>query len=271
MRKRRRNRANEAIHHDRWLVSYADFVTLLFAFFVVMYALSASNESRYQAVAQSIEAAFLEKKRQVNIQQDEALKERVDHVSPIKLDEEWVADSRQLQQASSQLAQQLNEQIKDQLVAVNKGNSWIELQMNSELLFLSGSADLAANSLPVLKKVAEILQPLPNQIQVEGHTDNLPIGTSKFPSNWELSSARATTVVRELIKNGINPPRLSAIGYGEFHPVADNKIEAGRFKNRRVSLLIISQDYSRDRLHLINANKPAMSGQERNLSASAKP
>ncbi|MBL1262242.1 flagellar motor protein MotB [Methylomicrobium sp. RS1] len=270
MRKRRRNKANEVIHHDRWLVSYADFVTLLFAFFVVMYALSASNESQYQAVSQSIRTAFLEKKRQVVIL-EEALKERVDHVSPIELDEEWVADSRQLQQASDQLTQQLNEQVKDNLVAVNKGNSWIELQMNSELLFLSGSADLSANSLPVLKKVAEILKPLPNQIQVEGHTDNLPIGTSKFPSNWELSSARATTVVRELIKNGINPPRLSAIGYSEFHPVADNKIEEGRFKNRRVSLLIISQDYSRDRLHLINANKPAAGGQDRNFSAQAAP
>lgn len=270
MRKRRRNRANEAVHHDRWLVSYADFVTLLFAFFVVMYALSASNESQYQSVSQSIRTAFLEKKREVVIL-EEALKERADHVSPIKLDEEWVADSRQLQQASHQLTQLLDEQVKDKLVTVNKGNSWIELQMNSELLFLSGSADLSANSLPVLEKVSEVLRPLPNQIQVEGHTDNLPIGTSKFPSNWELSSARATTVVRQLIKNGINPPRLSAIGYGEFHPAADNTTEEGRFKNRRVSLLIISQDYSRDRLHLISPNQPHSGGQDRNLSASAKP
>jgi chemotaxis protein MotB len=149
---------------------------------------------------------------------------------------------------------------------VNKGNSWIELQMNSELLFLSGSADLAAESLPVLKKIAEVLKSLPNQVNIEGHTDNLPIGTSKFPSNWELSSARATTVVRDLIKNGIEPPRLSAIGYGEFHPVADNRTEEGRFKNRRVGLLIISQDYSRDRLMHVNKNGD---GQGLNSYASA--
>jgi chemotaxis protein MotB len=266
MKRRRRKNANEAVPHDRWLVSYADFVTLLFAFFVVMYALAATNEIKYQAVSQSLESAFLEKKRQVIIL-EEALSERVDRVSPIKLDDEWVADRKQLQQASEQLTQLLEEQISDNLVTVNKGNSWIELQMNSELLFLSGSADLAAESLPVLKKIAEVLKSLPNQVNIEGHTDNLPIGTSKFPSNWELSSARATTVVRDLIKNGIEPPRLSAIGYGEFHPVADNRTEKGRFKNRRVGLLIISQDYSRDRL--MNANKQNGDGQDLNSYASA--
>lgn len=266
MKRRRRKTANGAVHHDRWLVSYADFVTLLFAFFVVMYALAATNEIKYQAASQSLESAFLEKKRQVIIL-EEALSERVDRVSPIQLDEEWVADSRQLQQASEQLTQLLKEQISDNLVTVNKGKSWIELQMNSELLFLSGSAELAAESLPVLKKIAEVLKPLPNQINIEGHTDNLPIGTSKFPSNWELSSARATTVVRDLIKNGIGPPRLSAIGYGEFHPVADNRTEEGRFKNRRVGVLIISQDYSRDRL--MQVNKPKEDGQGMNSYTSA--
>jgi chemotaxis protein MotB len=266
MKRRRRKNANEAVPHDRWLVSYADFVTLLFAFFVVMYALAATNEIKYQAVSQSLESAFLEKKRQVIIL-EEALSERVDRVSPIKLDDEWVADRKQLQQASEQLTQLLEEQISDNLVTVNKGNSWIELQMNSELLFLSGSADLAAESLPVLKKIAEVLKSLPNQVNIEGHTDNLPIGTSKFPSNWELSSARATTVVRDLIKNGIEPPRLSAIGYGEFHPVADNKTEEGRFKNRRVGLLIISQDYSRDRL--MHAHKQTGDGQDLNSYAAA--
>jgi chemotaxis protein MotB len=267
MRSRRRNRANETANHDRWLVSYADFVTLLFAFFVVMYAISSVNESKYQEVSQSLESAFLEKKPQVNVLQEAMpMQERADRLSPIKVDENWVADSRQLQQASDQLTQLLDEQISDDLVTVNKGNSWIELQMNSELLFLSGSADLATDSLPVLKKVAEVLKPLPNQIHVEGHTDNLPIDTSQFPSNWELSSARATTVVRDLIKNGIDPPRLSAIGYSEFHPVADNKTEEGRFKNRRVVLLIISQDYSRDRL--TDADKQAAAGQVSEASAS---
>jgi chemotaxis protein MotB len=266
MKKRRRKHPNEAVQHDRWLVSYADFVTLLFAFFVVMYALAATNEIKYQAASQSMEAAFLEKKRQVVIL-EEALSERADRVNPIKLDEEWVADRRQLQQASEQLTQLLAEQISDNLVTVNQGNSWIELQMNSELLFLSGSAELSADSLPVLGKIAEVLKSLPNQVNIEGHTDNLPIGTSKFPSNWELSSARATTVVRNLIRNGIAPPRLSAIGYGEFHPVADNRTEEGRFKNRRVGLLIISQDYSRDRL--MGGNKQNGGSQDLTPYASA--
>ncbi len=244
MRRRRRRIPAEAVNHDRWLISYADFVTLLFAFFVVMYAISAVNENKYRVFSKSLENAFAEKKHQQ--EGGEGVQSDPDNAAyPVNPDDAWVAESRQLQQASEQLTRVLEGLISENLVTVKKNKYWIELQMNSELLFLSGSAELAKTSLPVLKKVAEVLEPLRNQINVEGHTDNLPIDTVKFPSNWELSSSRATSVVRELINNGIAPPRLSAIGYGEFHPVADNKIEEGRFKNRRVVLLIISQGYAR--------------------------
>jgi len=238
---------SETVNHDRWLISYADFVTLLFAFFVVMYAISAVNENKYRAFSMSLEKAFIEKKRQVS-QLENALSGPDNAANPANTTESLAADSRQLQHTSEQLTQILEGLISENLVTVKKGNYWIELQMNSELLFLSGSAELALASRPVLKKVAEVLKPLPNQINVEGHTDNLPIDTVKFPSNWELSSSRATTVVREFVNNGIDPPRLSAIGYGEFHPIADNRVEEGRFKNRRVVLLIISQGYARHRL-----------------------
>ncbi|WP_024298535.1 flagellar motor protein MotD [Methylomicrobium lacus] len=247
MRRRRRRMPSETVNHDRWLISYADFVTLLFAFFVVMYAISAVNENKYRAFSMSLEKAFIEKKRQVS-QLENALSGPDNAANPANTAESLAADSRQLQHTSEQLTQILEGLISENLVTVKKGNYWIELQMNSELLFLSGSAELALASRPVLKKVAEVLKPLPNQINVEGHTDNLPIDTVKFPSNWELSSSRATTVVREFVNNGIDPPRLSAIGYGEFHPIADNRVEEGRFKNRRVVLLIISQGYARHRL-----------------------
>lgn len=234
----------DTVNHDRWLISYADFVTLLFAFFVVMYAISAVNENKYKEFSQSLEKAFIEKKREAH-ELGQALANPGQMANPADTAVNWAAESRQMQYASEQLSTVLEGLISENLVSVKKSQYWIELRMNSELLFLSGSAELAKTSLPVLKKVAEVLKPLPNQVNVEGHTDNLPIDTVKFPSNWELSSSRATTVVREFINNGIAAPRLSAIGYGEFHPIADNRTEEGRFKNRRVVLVIISQGYAR--------------------------
>jgi chemotaxis protein MotB len=117
--------------------------------------------------------------------------------------------------------------------------------MNSEMLFLSGEAELSKKALPVLEKIAEVINPLPNMIHIEGHTDNVPIDNVKFRSNWDLSSARATSVVHELVKENIDPLRLSAVGYGEFHPIADNNIEVGRFQNRRVVLVLMSQAFAR--------------------------
>jgi chemotaxis protein MotB len=134
------------------------------------------------------------------------------------------------------------------------------------LLFLSGEAELSPRALPVLKKIAEVLKPLPNAINIEGHTDNIPIDTVEFPSNWDLSSARASSVVQEFVKVGINPVRLSAIGYGEFHPVGDNKLAEGRFKNRRVVLVLMSQAFSRygandeERAKLLNLEPTVASG-----------
>jgi chemotaxis protein MotB len=183
-----------------------------------------------------------------------------------ELSEEILKERKQLNQVSDQLEEALDAFIDDNLVSVKRNDYWIALEMNSELLFLSGEATLSKKAQPVLKKIAEVINPLPNAINVEGHTDNIPIGTLKFPSNWELSSARATSVVQEFVKEGINPTRLSAIGYGEFHPIGDNKIEEGRFKNRRVILVLMSQAFSRygandeERAKLLNLAPTAASG-----------
>jgi chemotaxis protein MotB len=162
-----------------------------------------------------------------------------------ELSEGILKERKQLGQVSEQLEKALESFIDDDLVSVKRNDYWIELEMNSELLFLSGEAALSKKAQSVLKKITEVINPLPNAINVEGHTDNIPIDTLKFPSNWDLSSARATSVVQEFVKEGINPTRLSAIGYGEFHPIGDNKIEEGRFKNRRVILVLMSQAFSR--------------------------
>lgn len=242
------------------MVSYADFITLLFAFFVVMYAISSVNEGKYRTLSESLGDAFSNKEQQVNqitpIQigtlptatQPIPLENpatAVDAEERRELSEEILKERKQLSQVSDQLEQVLAPFINDKLVAVKKNDYWIELEMNSEMLFLSGEAELSKKAIPVLKKVAEVINPLPNMVNIEGHTDNIPIDNIKFRSNWDLSSARATSVVHEFVKEGINSPRLSAIGYGEFHPIGDNKLEAGRFKNRRVVLVLMSQAFAR--------------------------
>jgi chemotaxis protein MotB len=240
------------------MVSYADFVTLLFAFFVVMYSISSVNEGKYKTLSDSLGVAF-------------SIKEQSPALSPIQigslpttiqpipleypatqdaeerrqLSEEILKERKQLSQVSEQIGQVLAPFIDDNLVAVKKHDYWIELEMNSEMLFLSGEAELSKKAIPVLEKVVDVIKPLPNMVNVEGHTDNVPIDNLIFRSNWDLSSARATSVVHELVTGGINPTRLSAIGYGEFHPIGDNKTEEGRFKNRRVVLVLMSQAFAR--------------------------
>jgi len=279
----RRKILEDVNNHDRWMVSYADFITLLFAFFVVMYSISSVNEGKYKSLTHSLGAAFANKNAQESVPDPVQVEAPLTAVQPIlsdnpavtfkpipvdnpaatfkpaplenkttadvekrrELSEEILKERKQLNQVSDQLEDALESFIDDKLVAVKRNDYWIELEMNSELLFLSGEAALSPKAQPALKKIAGVINALPNAINVEGHTDNIPIDTLKFPSNWDLSSARATSVVQEFVKEGINPTRLSAIGYGEFHPIGDNKIEEGRFKNRRVTLVLMSQAFSR--------------------------
>jgi len=300
----RRKILEDVNNHDRWMVSYADFITLLFAFFVVMYSMSSVNEGKYKSLTHSLGTAFANKNKQESVPDPLQVETPFTAIQPIlsdnpvvtfksiplddpaatfkpvplenqttmeaekrrELSEEILNERRQLNQVSGELEGALGSFIDDDLVSVKRNDYWIELEMNSELLFLSGEATLSKKAQPVLKKIAEVINPLPNAINVEGHTDNMPIGTLKFPSNWDLSSARATSVVQELVKEGINPTRLSAIGYGEFHPIGDNKIEEGRFKNRRVILVLMSQAFSRygandeERAKLLNLAPTSTSG-----------
>jgi Flagellar motor protein len=162
-----------------------------------------------------------------------------------ELSEEILQEKQRLSEVSEQFQGALQPYVESKLVGIKKHDFWVELEMNSELLFASGKAELSAKALPVLAKVAEVIRDVPNVINVEGYTDNVPISTGFYPSNWDLSSARATSVVKELVKNNIPATRLSAVGYGEFHPIADNKDEEGRFKNRRVVLVLMSQAFAR--------------------------
>lgn len=291
-RRNRRHHQEESENHERWMISYADFITLLFAFFVVMYGISSVNEGKYRELALSIDQAFTP----VNLENGQntsktilAVDERSsEEIKPIKLEpptanaeldeqrihlvETIIQEQRQLNEVSIEFQEVLEEFIDQKLVNVKNHDFWIELEMNSELLFLSGEAEVSKRAIPILKKVAELVNDMPNMISVEGYTDNQPINTPLFHSNWDLASARATSVVKQLVSENINPIRLSAVGYGEFHPVADNTSAEGRFKNRRVVLLVMSQVFSRygitdaDRASLLKLEPQASDAPEKSVT-----
>lgn len=265
MARRRRRYIEDAEHQDRWMVSFADFITLLFAFFVVMYSISSVNKGKYETFSESLDQALFhsEKVEKIEIKSGNVVEpiqtgKVPTRIQPIELpnlitvteeehqlSEEIMEEKRRLNDVSEEFQRALQPFVESQLVGIKKHDFWVELEMNSELLFASGSAELSNKALPVLEKVAEVVRHVPNVINVEGYTDDVPISTGIYPSNWDLSSARATSVVKALEKNNIPPTRLSAVGYGEFHPIADNASEEGRFKNRRVVLVLMSQAFAR--------------------------
>lgn len=259
---RRKGRHEEHENLERWLVSYADFITLLFAFFVVMYSISSVNEGKYKVLSETLNSAFSTEKKHAGFVERSAdpiqigtVKRSLDASelpivtenrppSPDVIDNrEGQAgdDGAQLEGIADQIERQLAPYIQDDLVQLKRHSSWIEVEMKSGLLFPSGRSDLSPEAIPMLEKLADIFKTVPNLIQVEGHTDNKPISTREFPSNWELSAARAASVVHQLMRDGIEPGRMAAIAYGEHHPILPNESEDGRYRNRRVTLKLQSR------------------------------
>jgi chemotaxis protein MotB len=240
---RRRNH-EEHENHERWLVSYADFITLLFAFFVVMYSISSINEGKYKVLSESLVGVFSEPERAIKpipigdekprtTEPDRSMIE--DNPNSSTSSEE---QSDPLQEIASSMRDAFGDLIASEQLTVRGNELWVEIELNSSLLFPSGDAVPNEVAFTLIEKVAKIVAPYENPIHVEGFTDNLPISTAQFPSNWELSTARAASIVRMLAMDGVSPGRLAAVGYGEFQPVADNATEEGRSRNRRVVLVI---------------------------------
>lgn len=274
MRNRERQNYDEEINHDRWLVSYADFITLLFAFFVVMYAISSVSEGKYRVLSDSLsqifdstqegvdsvvpspidlpiqqELPFEQRDGVIQNEQTEGVNEEVfneEKEAPEEIIQpstgEGVAEGDRVKKSLNEIADDIRYElipfIDDDLIAVNNTEDKIEIEIKSEMLFASGEARLKSEVIPVLSNMATIMSTFNNRIQVEGFTDNQPIKTLAFPSNWELSAARAASVVHLLMRKGIDPIRMSATGYAEFRPVADNSTREGRQQNRRVMIII---------------------------------
>jgi chemotaxis protein MotB len=204
-------REEEKENHERWLISYADFLTLLFTFFVALYALSVLDAEKAVSFSESLSRVF----------------KIID--KPIKTQLEKPEIIEQLEISLRQY----------QGVVIKENPRGIIIELKDHLLFKSGEYTLNPNSYAMLDKIIEQIRGIHNKISIEGHTDNVPIRTEFIRSNWDLSSLRALSVLYYFINSGISPDRLSATGFGEYKPVADNETEEGRAKNRRVEIIIL--------------------------------
>lgn len=243
----RKKREEPHENHERWLVSYADFITLLFAFFVVMYALSTVNEGKYRILSDSLIHAF----RNVTINAASPTQAVVMPPISAAVPKPAIVQNRAQEAAKAKQRDRMRNVAKDILevlaplveqgkVRVIETSRGVTVEINDSILFAPGQAVLQPPIVKAMRAVADVLAPTDFPITIEGHTDNVPIKTVQFPSNWELSAVRATTVLRLFVDAGVAPERLTAIGYADTRPVEPNLLADGRARNRRVSITIES-------------------------------
>ena len=238
---RRRRRATRP-SHDRWLVSYADFITLLFAFFVVLYSTAQVDRKKVSQLSTAIQAAFQQlgayPSTGANTSQEIAdINQIASAVSTSRAEEipDLIGLRKELEQAMAP-------EILRGDVALRTGRDGLVISLREAGFFDSGSAGVKAASQPAFSRIAALLGEGRYNIRIEGHTDNVRIHNTQYSSNWELSTARSTEMIRLLVvKYGLDPQRLSASGYGEYHPIASNSTEAGRALNRRVDLVVVGK------------------------------
>jgi chemotaxis protein MotB len=279
----RRKKHEEHGNHEAWAIPYGDLMTLLLAFFVVMYAISSVNAGKYRVLSDSLFAAFRGAPRSMQpiqvgekqvgtgadlnttiVQQAMLDGKAQSHLAPVPvtvglaksggtgtapiagvLPPQAAAAAAALTRVADEVAHAMDQLVKRDMVTVRRNEFWIEVEMRTDILFPSGSARLADDAVSIIERLGGVLAPFPNPIRVEGHTDNKPIKTAVFYSNWELSAARAGSVVRVLSTHGVSPDRLAVIGYGEQRPLQANDTPEGRNANRRVVIVILSTDLMR--------------------------
>lgn len=243
------------VNHERWLVSYADFITLLFAVFVVLYAMGQSDKAKVEAVMQSIQSSFGMATAgatapKINVIPSQAvtvipsIKPEV-KVSPMGRTRSGQAktraDEKDFRQIKSAIEAYLVKQGAQNKVTLEISRRGLVVSLKEAGFFNSGQATIKPEAYELINTIAEVMTQFNNPLRLEGHTDNIPINTPQFPSNWELSTARATNGLKYLLKNfDVEAGKISATGYAEFRPIADNATPEGRAKNRRVDLVMIS-------------------------------
>jgi chemotaxis protein MotB len=232
------------VSHERWLVSYADFITLLFAFFTTMYAISTVDARKLTAVVDSMQAAFAKgdvpsHPRRIGSGSSPGPSRPVAPTRAMHPGSE-APGAVPVPELHSRLAQRLGRELQQGLVNLEVDPRGLVISIREAGSFATGSADLSLTAQGLLAEVSRSLREVGNFVRVEGHTDDVPIHTPRFESNWELSTARATNVVAYLLREGMAPARLSAAGYSEFHPQVPNDSEANRARNRRVDLVVLN-------------------------------
>ena len=278
---RRRRRHEEHMNHERWAIPYGDLLTLLLAFFVVMYSISSVNAGKYRVLSDSLYAAFRGQPRTLDpievghkrlgsgadirvsiVQQQMLAHQPMEYLTPLQLPQvkpppplaahpaapATVAATQPdaaLNRVTADVQRAMAELVRNHLVVVRRKPGLLEVQFRTDILYPSGSARLSASAVTVIERLATVLDRFPNPVRVEGFTDNVPIRTVQFFSNWELSAARAGSVVHVLSSHGVSPNRLAVIGFGDQHPIADNASAAGRRANRRVVVVILSTQLAR--------------------------
>jgi chemotaxis protein MotB len=235
----KQHKHEEHENHERWLVSYADFITLLFAFFVVMYSVSVVNEGRFRTVSESIKAAL----HPIVSQPTTPLAFNIGEYKPALVAPRLPGSKEPVIRRLREIVKAMQPAAQFAVIHVmERADGDISISVPDHILFDSGTAMLRPDALPFLQALAEVLVELDRPVKVEGHTDNVPIRTAQFPSNWELSAARAVVVVRVLTElYGVPPAHAAAIGYADSRPVADNSTGEGRAKNRRVEIVVPEQ------------------------------
>ena len=266
----RRKKHEEHVNTEAWVIPYADLLTLLLALFVVLYAMSSVNTTKYRALAQSISEAFNGSRQVIRpIQPNNPLSSVSMPASvpsptpsaplarmllpipahpmmiPIKErapagQDKSSSEQQDLERIRNQVERALQPLIDKNMVVVRRTTNWLEIEIRTDILFPSGVAALSPSANQVLTNLGEILAPFANPLRVEGYTDDVPINTALYPSNWELSAARAASVARLFADHGVDPDRLGIVGWGQYHPSADNVSQDGRNRNRRVLVVVLS-------------------------------
>lgn len=270
----KKHKHEDHLNHEAWAIPYGDLVTLLLALFVVMYSMSAINEGKFRVASASLKEAFSGKPtspRPFEIGPGAPAGEPKPSVLPgtpprpplrgsgISLRKMLAGpeaqrveqdagqaelasqrERRQLAQMADEVHTAMGDLIAQKLVVVRRYEQWLEVEIQTDLLFASGSAQLGSAAGEVLDRLAEVLGEFDNHLRIEGHTDNVPISTREFPSNWELSSARAASVVHRFMAHGVDPHRMAVLGLAEYVPAVENVDEASRNRNRRVVIVVLA-------------------------------
>lgn len=241
--KRRRRQASQPTGAPKWMVTFSDLITLILVFFILLFSMSQIDIVKFRTIADSFQQRqILEFYPSVIPFEDPSSEPEMEMEKTQPQNSEET--DKELNQLLADIQSYLNENKLSDVVVATRTERGVVLVLQEQALFASGEATVLEDAYPFLNKVGDLLERIPNFVKVEGHTDNRPIGTYRFPSNWELSSARASSVIRYLVQTeNLDPKRFIAVGYGDTRPIAPNDTRENLQKNRRVEVIITDPAY----------------------------